>query len=126
MISDSAVKKVVMVRKQPSKSMSAHVERKKKRKRGETFGIYIYKVLRQVQPEIGLSKKSMAIMNSLINDIFDRIAMEAIRLAQYNKKRTLSAAEIQTSVRLQFPGELGNHAMNEGRKAVEKYKEVIC
>ena len=29
-------------------------------------------------------------MNSFINDIFDRIAMEASKLARYDKRRTLS------------------------------------
>lgn len=95
---------------------------RRRRKRGETFSIYIYKVLKQVQPKLGLGKKSMAIMNSFINDIFDRLGGEAVRLVQYNKKRTLSSREMQTSVRLLLPGELAKHAAAEGAKAVEKYE----
>ena len=37
-------------------------ERRSKKKRNETFGIYIYKVLRQVHPAKGISKKAMNIM----------------------------------------------------------------
>jgi histone H2B len=63
----------------------------------------------------------MSIMNSFINDIFDRIASEASRLARYNKKSTLSSREIQTAVRLMLPGELAKHAVSEGTKAVTKF-----
>jgi histone H2B len=36
----------------------------------------------------------MSIMNSFINDIFDRIAIESSKLVRYNKKRTLSFREV--------------------------------
>jgi hypothetical protein len=64
----------------------------------------------QVHPDTGISKKGMSIMNSFINDIFERIASEAGKLATYNKKATLSSREIQTAVRLMLPGELAKHA----------------
>jgi len=77
-----------------SKKEGAAGERKNKRKRVETFSVYIYKVLRQVHPETGISKKAMNIMNSFINDTFDRIAIEGSKLVRYNKRRTLSSREI--------------------------------
>ena len=58
----------------------------------------------------------MLILNSFVNDIFERIATEASKLAQYNKKSTISSREIQTSVRLILPGELSKHAISEGTK----------
>ncbi|KAI9137721.1 histone-fold-containing protein [Paraphysoderma sedebokerense] len=60
-------------------------------------------------------------MNSFVNDIFERIANEASKLAAYNKKSTISSREIQTAVRLLLPGELAKHAVSEGTKAVTKY-----
>ena len=67
---------------------------RKHKRRVETFSLYIYKVLKQVHPEIGISKKAMNIMNSFINDIFDRLSGESSRLVRYNRKRTLSSREI--------------------------------
>ena len=93
----------------------------KKKKRTESYSSYIYKVLKQVHPDTGISKKSMSIMNSFINDVFERIAGEAGKLARYSKKMTLSSREIQTSVRLMLPGELAKHAVSEGTKAVTKF-----
>ena len=51
--------------------------KKVRRARTETFGTYIYKVLKQVHEEIGVSKKSMSILNSFVNDVFERIASES-------------------------------------------------
>merc|ERR1712021_239409 len=92
-----------------------------KKKRVETYSSYIYKVLKQVHPDTGISSKAMSIMNSFINDAFERIAVEAGKLVRYNKKGTLSSREIQTAVRLILPGELAKHAVSEGTKAVTKY-----
>ena len=50
--------------------------------------IYIYKVLKQVHPDTGISSKAMSILNSFINDIFEKIATETATLARYNKKPT--------------------------------------
>ena len=93
----------------------------KSKKRVESYSSYIYKVLKQVHPETGISKRGMSIMNSFINDIFERLALEASRLSRYNKKSTLSSREIQTAVRLLLPGELAKHAVSEGTKAVTKF-----
>ncbi|PIA12505.1 histone-fold-containing protein [Coemansia reversa NRRL 1564] len=89
--------------------------------RRETYATYIYKVLKQVHPDTGISNKAMSIMNSFVNDIFERIASEASKLAAYNKKSTISSREIQTAVRLLLPGELSRHAVSEGTKATTKY-----
>eukprot|EP00798_Chlamydomonas_sp_ICE-L_P024051 gene24051-biopygen18551 len=93
----------------------------KKMAKAETYKIYIYKVLKQVHPDTGISSKAMGILNSFINDIFDKIASEAACLARYNKKPTVTSREIQTAVRLVLPGELAKHAVSEGTKAVTKF-----
>ena len=94
---------------------------KKKKKRTESYSSYIYKVLKQVHPDTGISSKAMSIMNSFINDIFEKLATEASKLAVYNKKPTITSREIQTAVRLILPGELAKHAVSEGTKAVTKF-----
>ncbi|KAF2282526.1 hypothetical protein GH714_043697 [Hevea brasiliensis] len=57
-------------------------KKKKAKKSVETYKIYIFKVLKQVHPDIGISSKAMGIMNSFINDIFEKLAQEASRLAR--------------------------------------------
>ena len=96
-----------------------------KKKRIETYSIYIYKVLKQIHLKIGISSKAMNIMNSYVSDLFDRIATEATRICHYNQIKTLTAREIQTAVRLLIPGELAKHAVSEGTKAVAKYRNAL-
>lgn len=43
---------------------------------------YIYKVLKQVHPDTGISNKAMLILDSFVNDIFERIAGEASKLGK--------------------------------------------
>lgn len=103
---------------QASKEGSQEARKRTKRRRTETFNLYIYKVLKQVHPDTGISKKAMNIMNSFINDIFGKIALESSKLVRYNQRKTLSSREIQTAVKLLLPGELAKHAVSEGTKSV--------
>ncbi|GJV01592.1 probable histone H2B.1 [Tanacetum coccineum] len=100
-------------KKLPAKDTSADKKKKRHKKSVETYKIYIFKVLKQVHPDIGISSKAMGIMNSFINDIFEKLAAESSKLVRYNKKNTLSGREIQTAVRLVLLGELAKHAVSE-------------
>merc|ERR1712054_694011 len=104
-----------------TKAISKGDKKKKNKRRKESYAIYIYKVLKQVHPDTGVSSKAMSIMNSFVNDLFERIAAEASKLAHYNKRSPITSREIQTAVRLLLPGELAKHAVSEGTKAVTKY-----
>merc|ERR1712146_169939 len=83
--------------KKPAKKTTKGAKGTKKKAKTESYKIYI--------------------MNSFINDIFEKIALEASRLARYNKKPTITSREVQTAVRLILPGELAKHAVSEGTKA---------
>ena len=118
---DSAAKVAKATNGKASKARKEGGAKKRKARRKESYGIYIYKVLKQVHSGTGISSKAMSIMNSFSNDIFERIASEAGKLVLYNKRHTLGSREIQTAVRLILPGELAKHAVSEGTKAVTKY-----
>ena len=86
-----------------TKAVTKGDKKKRKGKRKESYAIYIYKVLwwffpylkrickvlKQVHPDTGVSSKAMSIMNSFVNDLFERIAAEASKLAHYNKRQVL-------------------------------------
>mmetsp|Transcript_48377 Transcript_48377/g.59522 ORF Transcript_48377/g.59522 Transcript_48377/m.59522 type:complete len:139 (+) Transcript_48377:97-513(+) len=101
-------------------------EKKKRAKRnGDHFNSYIYKVLKQVHPEIGVSKKAMQVLNSFVFDVMERLCDEASRLCHYAKKQTLGAREIQAATALVLPGELAKHAQSEGTKSVNKFMASV-
>ncbi|KAI3502883.1 hypothetical protein L1887_31260 [Cichorium endivia] len=116
-----AAEKAPAEKKLPKDASSTDKKKKRHKKSVETYKIYIFKVLKQVHPDIGISSKAMGIMNSFINDIFEKLAQESSKLARYNKKPTITSREIQTAVRLVLPGELAKHAVSEGTKAVTKF-----
>ena len=84
------------------------------------FSKYIFRVLKQVHPDIGISVKAMMIVHDMCLDVFYRIAREASFLARRGKTSIIRSRDIQTAVRLLFPGELAKHAVSEGTKAVAK------
>ena len=103
------------------KNSGAATTTRRRKKRHESFNLYIFKVLKQVHPQMGMSKKAMAIMNSFVGDTFDRIAREAATIVKYNKRSTLDARAVACACKLIFPGELAKHAETEANKAVQKY-----
>ena len=104
------------------RSRKATEEKKRKKKRHfSSYSTYIYKVLKQVHPETGISNKAMAVVNSFVADLLERLAAEAGRLSRYNKHKTMTSREVQTAVRLVLPGDLAKHGVSEGTKAVTKY-----
>jgi histone H2B len=107
--------------RQSAPSSYASPSSKGVKRRRESYAPYTYKVLKQTHPDMGISRKAMSIVDSFLSDVFELVASEAGRLARYNKRETLTSREIQTAVRLVFPGELARHAVSEGTRAVAKY-----
>jgi histone H2A len=103
-------------------------EKKKRRyKRNySSFSSYIYKVLKQVHPDTGISSKGMAIMDSFVDDMCDKIAKEAARLANINGRKTMTSRDVQSAVRIVMgpQRELVKHAISEGTKAVITYNKT--
>lgn len=94
--------------------------RKKSHKRN--FGNAIYKVLKEIHPDIRIAREAINIMNSLVVDMLDKILTEASTLMKKREKTLMDYNDTQSAVRLVLPGELAKHAMSEGLKALNKYK----
>merc|ERR1712132_25546 len=104
--SPPATPKKTLVTMPPKKATKGGAGKRRKKAKTESYKIYIYKVLKQVHPETGISSKAMSIMNSFINDIFEKIASEAARLARYNKKPTITSRESRRLCASSSPGSL--------------------
>ncbi|XP_074253219.1 histone H2B type 2-E-like [Saimiri boliviensis] len=114
---------VSTLKKDSKKAVTNAQKDSKKQKRccKESYSVYVYKVLKQLHADTGISFNAMGIMNSFLNNNFEHMAGEASRLAHYNKRSTITSREIPMAVRLLLPGELAKHAVSEGTKAVTKY-----
>lgn len=98
----------------PKRAAGKRGHRKPKR----TWNTYVNRSLKSINSKMSISSRTMKIVNSFVNDQFERIASEAANIVRVNKKRTLGAREVQTAVRLVLPAELAKHAMGEAAKAI--------
>ncbi|XP_078419407.1 histone H2B type 1-L-like [Cetorhinus maximus] len=100
-----------------SRKASKQSPKKHRKSRKQSYYTYMCRMLTQVHPSTR--------MNSFIVNIFEHIASEASCLIPYNKRRTISAREIQGTVCLMLPGELAKHAVSKGTKAITKYTNSV-
>ena len=61
---------------------------------------------------MSVSKKAEGIMNSFVNDIFERLAYEASSFAKLKRSRKLTIREILYAMHLQLPDELRKFAVS--------------
>lgn len=57
-------------------------------KNQDRFNTYIYKVLKQVHPDTGLSNHAMAIMDDFVQFTLQRIALQAQIVVEQEKAKT--------------------------------------
>ncbi|KAL3773102.1 hypothetical protein ACHAW5_009533 [Stephanodiscus triporus] len=111
-VKSAADPKVAKKRKSKSKSKSPRLN----------FSTYIYRVLKETHPTIGITKKSMGIMNDFCIDMMERLATEAKQdLSISGGEKTLREWHFNTATKLVLPGELKKHGIGEGTKAVRNY-----
>ena len=90
------------------------------------FTTYIYRVKKQVHPDLNISKNSMRIIESFVSDFFNRLCRESSQLMASNGNKTLRAEDVLTAIKMVLPGELGKHAYNEAEKAINTYVESVA
>ncbi|KAI9143420.1 hypothetical protein BKA69DRAFT_1061805 [Paraphysoderma sedebokerense] len=110
---------------QTTKKTVKKTSMKRGRKRGKrtyvSWGRYVYRVLKEIHPDLGISNKGMQVMNSFISDLFERFAVESKNLVSSTHHKTISARDVQYATRMLLPGELAKHGVSEGNKAVVRF-----
>ena len=85
-----------MAKKSAAPKAAKKGAKKSSRKPRRTWKVYVSRSLKAINKSLTLSGKASKIVNSFIQDIFERIAGEAANLVRVNKTRTLGSREIQT------------------------------
>ncbi|CAL8465849.1 g5385 [Coccomyxa elongata] len=94
----------------------------KKKRRRETYSGYIYKILKDINPDKGISQKAMQVMDDLVRDLFTRIAAAAKTAMDSTGQATMTTRDIQTGVKLVLGNtELEKHALSTAHKAVSRF-----
>ena len=95
---------------------------KHKKRTYTSFATPIWRMIKQIHPSIGITKKSMVILNSFAIDLLKKLGTEASSVCAKNRKKTLSARDVQTAAKLTLPGDIATYAIAEGAKAVIRYE----
>ncbi|XP_076995602.1 histone H2B subacrosomal variant-like [Tamandua tetradactyla] len=85
------------------------------------YALYVNRVRREVAPQQGMASRTLGVMNTLINSIFERIAAEACSVMGFRKRCTLTPGDIQKAVYTLLPAKLAKHAVAFGSEAVSRY-----
>ena len=124
-----AVKREAIVRKMAAAKKTLKAVGRRKDHKGArgvkvhpSFARYIQQVLGELFENVGISKKGMLLMNSLVYDLFSRVGNEAEVLCKASKKQTLSMRTVATAIALALGhSDLAKHADKEGMRAVVEY-----
>ena len=87
----------------------------KDQEKRQDFSRFLYQVFQKVHPGVTISTSAISNMNSLINDMCERIWFEACQLTRINRTSTIGLEEIQSAVRLVFQKVLAEKAMRMGQ-----------
>jgi len=104
-------------------------KKQKRRVSSSNYTSYIYKVLKQVHPQLGVSQKAMKIMNDFVLDVMDRIGSEAGNFARHTKTKTIGVRSMDLALNIVLPGNLRDqgikaHARAQAVKALNKYNNA--
>jgi len=94
---------------------------KRKKARKQTWQMYVYKALKHVHPEMGISSKAMRVMNAFVDDLFDRVSQQAVETTTVKQRSTLVRADtaVVLSQGEQDVVKINAKAASEARKTLE-------
>lgn len=88
----------------------------------ETYAHFIHQYWKELKPEYRISKKSVTLLNSLVEHLLEKIAEESSRILKHTKTATMSARTVETATRLVMKREfvvVGEVMVQRGIQAVE-------
>ena len=103
-----------------TKRSEIRVKKKKVKNPLSSYTIYIYRVLKKVHPDLGISCKAMSVLNSFCGDILERTAKEANVLVEKEHKKTMTSKDIEVAFKFTLPGELSKFGLLDAEKARDR------
>ena len=100
---------------------SPEIKSQTKKKKFRYYDSYISKVLKNIECYNGITSNAKQQLNSVLIILSRLFANRAIELTSMSKKRTLSAKEVENSVKTFLEGDLQRHAVKHGNDAVELF-----
>jgi histone H2B len=85
------------------------------------FNEYIYKVLKQVHPDIAISAGAMDMMNIMISNVMMKLIHESSNVTSSKKLTMMTAKEMKAAVKRVFPEEIAKLALSAAIEPVTSF-----
>lgn len=98
-------------------------KRNNKRSEAKGYATYLHKLLKQGSHDkkVTISKQAMEVVNALLESVEQRVSNRAFQLVKFQKKQTLSAAQMQVATKNVFPPEMGGQAISQATAALRRF-----
>ncbi|GFT53872.1 histone H2B [Nephila pilipes] len=90
-----------------------------------SFERYIRDVLKMIDENASITEPAMKIMDALVKDMFKQLANGTKDLMEKDDKRTMDEVDVKCATLELLQGEVARHAVSEGTKAVELFKNNV-
>lgn len=92
-----------------------------------SYKIYYSRLLKQIHAGHGLnmSKEAVSVMDSLMNDVFEKIVNQATHMMRTNNRKVLADRDIHFAVKLVLTPELAKYAVEYGESATKRAKNEL-
>jgi histone H2B len=90
-------------------------------KPNNNFYLYLKKIIKDRNSQARVKTDVLKNLNDIIISFIDNVAHKVVLLIEHSRHRTITSRDIQTYVRLFFPGELRKQAISQGTIAVTKF-----
>lgn len=96
----------------------------RKKKRKESYRVYIAKILKAINEETSMEDASAKIFNSLLYELFRRIAEQAARFIRTSNRITFTSKEILSATNIFMSPKRFEHVNNAVAEKLNLYRDI--
>lgn len=89
--------------------------------REKSFKVYIFRLLKSVQPGLRITKPAVEAVDSIVRVVADKLMDRALLLTTNDDKKTVSSHELETSVRMLLPDVLAKDNVQKSSETVQTF-----
>lgn len=97
---------------------------KRKNKNYNGFEHYISRIIKRVDPSIGVTESGMAVLNSSVIDLLKRFTSSASQLSKDHKLHSVSSREVNAAVQLELPRDLSDLVNVVAERKMKSYEKL--
>ncbi|XP_042879232.1 histone H2B-like [Penaeus japonicus] len=95
----------------------------RRRKRIESYRLYISRIVKDIEPNFGITRQGLNVMDNVTCDLFEELGRIAADFIKVGKRVTLSDRDVEAAIKLTISRDLRSDCIRQARAAVKRFKE---